>query len=583
MCADGKRAPYILMAGRVNRDHGPLGLELLQNTKVRIDPGVAFSILAEIPEADLPTALPRHLRYRGETMANVMRSSQARATLLLAGCSDPKIQLEHIDLYFASRELMETVLLEQDLLDVETLREIHQKLWSSPYNTQAVHETARRLSAETLPLDLVVEWVGRNPGSKYAYETLGERMASDWGDGIWRETLSRIEKTLPSGGGISPEGMLLCRGFARGLAREGAERAVEVCSQLGGVVRETWIDEIVASVYSSVETVTVELLKELLARIVDPGHFREHQLRQIAEGRNLTSSIPSELQRMAGTYTKEAFRLLAQTYPGAIQPVIIGRAMMPSGMEPAEIVRIALGTNHPILARALLGNIGNGGRYLDANLDLESFLRALDICEQGPESSGCLAQEMDPYLGDKIDPMAAASNLPAEAEVGDMLRLMRHTTNWDDYILQLYGDNIESPGTAHLAVLRCKKESFRALYEQLDDSQKSKVFLRLLRMWNCEGEDYDGGPMPNRHPGGSPGRGTIRDWTAEAVEAYLEIIIETIPAREFGGHLQGRAYLAHILGRELGEDGAAWTRVLALIPGAEVPIGRVIRAAKTLP
>jgi len=252
-------------------------------------------------------------------------------------------------------------------------------------------------------------------------------------------------------------------------------------------------------------------------------------------------------------------------------------------MEPAEIARIALETNHPILARALLGNIGNGGRYFGPNLDLESFRRALAVYEQGLGRGGELTQNNYPYGGDKIDPMAAAANLPDESEVGDMLRLMRHTTNWDDFILQLYGDNIESPGTAHLAVLRCKKESFRALYEQLDDSQKSKVFLRLLRMWSCEGDDYDGGPMPNRHPGGSPGRNMIRDWEVEAVETYLEIIVETLPAREFGGHLQGRAYLAHVLGRELGGDGAAWTRVLALIPGAEVPIGRVIRAAKALP
>jgi len=558
-----------MTARRSLAPHGAFGLALLQGNGAHLPGEVATEILAGLEESEVPHRLPAGVRFSGDRVAGVARSSKKKALLIIAGCEDESVQKAHFDLYFERSDILEAALNNTGMLAPSVLAAAHERLWSAEYLHHAAYEAHRQLAARTLPIADAIRWIEATRSAQYKFDVLGEHLAEQWAtDASGPEVLARL-CTLLREARIADCIGAISTGFGRALGERDTEQILVVLREARGAVGERWFDDMVAAAYGSARTITLPLLEMLLERVASPEHFHDYQLRRIADGAETVEYAPSELQKVRGRYTRGAYLRLAECFPGALHQVISGRMAPPEDMEAVEVVDVALASNLSILAHGLLCNAG-GGQFR-VELNRERFLRALDVYENGTWTVGRI------FRRPAIEARGAVWHLPTGATIEDVCRLGRHLKSGEEYIMYLYGSDVDAtpryvPNPAELALL----------LSQYEPGVRLSVFMRLLRLWSDEGGGMkDRGPMPNRHPNGPPGRRPVL--TGAALFAYLEAVIEQIPASEFAGRSElAREFMLRIFWREFGETPQAWMTAIALIERADVPLSKVIRAARLL-
>lgn len=456
------------------------------------------------------------------------------------------------------------------MLAPDVLEAIHARLWSTEYVYQEGYETHRQLAARTLPIAGAIRWVESARSAQYVFDVLGEHLAEQWTTGASGvEVLQNLCTTLREARLGDCIGTL-CTGFGRALGERRGEQILAILREVRGVVGERWFDDMVAAAYGSARSITLPLLELLLERLASPERFHDYQLRRIAEGADAPQYAPSELRDARGRYTREAYLRLAECFPGALHPVISGRMSAPEDMETTEVVDVALASNLSILAHGLLCNAGDG--RFQVELDRERFLRALDVYENGIWTAG-LASQRPP-----IEARAAVRHIPNGANIEDVCRFARHVNSDEEYVTHLYGSDISAtpryvPNPGELALL----------LSQYEPTVRTAAFMRLLRIWSDEGgrEVRDRGPMPNRHPSGPPRRRPLL--IGAALFDYLEAAAEQIPASEIARRSElTREFMLRIFWREFGETPQAWMTAIALVERADVPLSKVVRAARLM-
>jgi AraC-like DNA-binding protein len=547
----------------------PINLVMLQEHGAHLPGEVATAILAGLEESDVPQRLPTGVRFSGEDVAGVARSSKNKALLIIAGCVEESVQKAYFELYFERREILEAVLSEPGMLAPDVLEAIHERLWSAEYVHQAGYEAHRQLAARTLPIEGAVRWIETARSARYAFDVLGEHLAEQWTTGASGvEVLQNLCTTLREARLGDCIGTL-CTGFGRALGERCSEQILAILCEARGAVGERWFDDMVAATYGSARSITVPLLELLLERLVSPERFHDYQLRRITEGTDEPQYAPSELRDARGRYTREAYLRLAECFPGALHPVISGRMPAPEDMEATEVVDVALASNLSILAHGLLCNAGDG--RFQVELDRERFLRALDVYENGIWIASLTSRRP------KIEARGAVRHIPNGANIEDVCRLARHVNSGEEYIMHLYGSDVGAtpryvPNPGELALL----------LSQYEPTVRMAAFRRLLRIWSDEGGGgRNRGPMPNRHPNGSPERRS--PLIGAALFEYLESAIEQIPASEIAGCSElTREFMLRIFWREFGETPKAWMTAIALVERADVPLSKVVRAGRLL-
>lgn len=550
--------------------HGTFGLALLQGNGAHLPSEVATEILAGLEESEVPQRLPAGVRFSGARVAGVARSSKKKALLIIAGCEDESVQKAHFDLYFERRDILEAALSDTGMLAPSVLEAVHERLWSAEYLHQAGYEAHRQLAARTLPIAGAIRWIESTRSAQYMFDVLGEHLAEQWTtDESGPEVLGKLCAVLREARIADCIGAI-CTGFGRALGERDGEQILAILCQARGAVGERWFDDMVAAAYGSARIITLPLLEMLLERLASPEHFHDYQLRRIAEGAEAAQYAPSELQNVRGRYTREAYLRLAECFPGALHQVVSGRMAAPEDMEATEVVDVALASNLSILAHGLLCNAGDGRFRVE--LDRERFLRALDVYESGIWMAGRI------FRRPALEARGAVQHLPDGATIEDVCRLARHVDSGEKYLMYLYGSDIGAtpryvPNPAELAIL----------ISQYEPTVRVSVFMQLLRIWSDEGgvDTRDRGPMPNRHPNGPPVRRPVL--IGAALFAYIEAVIEQIPASEFAGRSElAREFMLRIFWREFGETPQAWMTAIALVERADVPLSKVIRAARLL-
>lgn len=555
---------------RTLESRAAFGLSILQENGAHLPSEVATAILAGLEESEVPHRLPAGIRFSGERVAGVARSSKKKALLILAGCEDESVQKAHFELYFERRDILEAALGEAGMLAPSVLEAVHERLWSREYVHQAGYEAHRQLAARTIPIAGAIRWIESNRSARYMFDVLGEHLAEQWKtDASGPEVLENLCTTLREARLGDCIGTV-CTGFGRALGGRNSEQILAILHEARGAVGERWFDDMVAAAYGNARSITVELLELLLERLASPERFHDYQLRRIAEGADVAQYAPSELRDARGRYTREAYIRLAECFPGALHPVISGRMAAPEDMEAVEVVDVALASNLSILAHGLLSNTGDG--RFTVELDRERFLRALDVYENGTWTAGYVARRP------AIEARGAVRNLPRGANIEDVCRLARHVNSGEEYVVRLYGSDINA--TPHYVP---DPDELSLLLSQYDPTVRVAAFMRLLRIWADEGgnEVRDRGPMPNRHPNGAPRRRAAL--TGAALFDHLEAAAEQIPASEIAGRSElAREFILRIFWREFDGTADAWMNAVALVERADVPLSKVVRAARLL-
>lgn len=530
---------------------------------VPIPGNVAATLIAALPEQELPNNLLNTSCFSGSETLAVARTSSRRAELIAGNTTDQLLLRALFECEVTRPAALPAMVNNNRVSDSSLWIDIHRWVWGDHPDVQsASFDKLRQAAAIAAPLEFTLEFATRTHAKHYPLLQVAHHvgvalanpasMSTERATAVWTvlEDVDAFDRSYDYWSFCSTVGKSMgraCEGDALYEALLCVERQLSSAAA----------DAVILSAVPSTNTVTRALLSMVLVRVQSPAAFASHQANSPDARLRRKQPAPSPINEMHGMLTADAFELLAATFPAALTS-LVGRLQV-DDCSYEQIVDTALATNPYRTALTLLerDRIYMNRPNLTV-LNPTQFHRAVSAVRHSKEDSSLhklrVLQSVEGVL--RAIPSGAA----------------------DDDVVALVGLCVNPAQVLERLILRrnvgieCQYEITAAAATRaasaLDVNDCRLLVRDLLHMWNLVSLGDEDLQLPTPVAG---------------FDAIVDEIVDALPAAEVAMMSSASTrYLACKLTEWFGTDSDRWWAGMQLLSTSLAPLSRTLRAATRL-
>jgi hypothetical protein len=521
---------------------------------------VAVALLSAVPGDELPNILLNGPLFSGPNATSVALSHPKRARIIAASTDQLETQMELLKAdWLENHEDIVVALVSSNLVtDKALIREIHDYIVApTKVNSHRKADTLRGVLSK-VDLDHALSYVESvESGRVYDVSNVAARVAAATADGDI--STARRYATIVSHTANKRDADDAARVFGSSLGRAASgDHLADILDDVLSAFTNTQQRLVAVCAYERTSLVSKRTLQIVLDRVESKDEFTALQKSYLDS--MSTAPLIQCPQGLKGEnrLTDDALRLLAATYPGALLSRI--EALSTEDEQRELYVQLLIESRRVDLAHGLLfnrhkvknssnGTVLNGSQFHDV---VQQYLHGESL-----ERPGTVKY--------RLHPNSLVESLPVDAAVSDIKDLMS-VVQQDQVFLGLIARS--EGGTDNMA-FRPTPAQFEELLDGVVYPSRLGLLDSMLHKWN-----YLNHPKSDR----SNAAGVDTDW----FNSLVDVVAETVPASELASIGAAPQYIAYRISRSLGSDLAAWQQAVGLIPTAQMPLRRVLSAAKKL-